>query len=223
MAVSVDRDRERFGQLGIELIPPVRGTEHLLALIASRRANAIVFPADWRRFRNAFAAMDTPSVIRELVRDDAGPQKAVTTSEGRSRARRREALRRSARGCRVGFRPATRRKGIGARRWPVARSADSAERSGTGFADGDRAAQRRWRGGRADVAGHARLQVSDARGAVALLAGRRSSAMAGRARPRLEGHDADVAEIEPLTDEEAKRLLAEELELLSISSEGDER
>jgi acyl transferase domain-containing protein/acyl carrier protein len=223
MATSIGaRDRERFSQLGIELISPVRGTEHLHALIASRRANAVVFPADWRRFRNAFAAMDTPSVIRELVRDAAGPQKAVARQKVDLARIVNEAL-------------------AGQRADLVSQFVQREAAKALGLTDGRLPDLRT----PLNDLGLDSLMAIELRNGIGAAVGRTLPATLVYKYPTLDalaryllidvlGHataapaetqrqDADEAEIEPLTDEEAKKLLAEELQLLSIASEGEER
>jgi NAD(P)-dependent dehydrogenase (short-subunit alcohol dehydrogenase family)/acyl carrier protein len=223
MAASVNaRDRERFAQLGVELISPELGTEQLHRLIASRLGNAVVFPADWRRFRNAFASMDTPSAIRDLVRDAAGSKKAVSHQKVDLARLVADALAGQRADVVSQFvqREAAKALGLGDGRLPDLRTPLS------------------------DL-GLDSLMAIELRNAIGASVGRTLPATLvykyptldalasyllldvlayGKPAPaHVERPDADVAEIEPLTDEEARRLLAQELELLSIASEGEER
>ena len=69
LAAAVElRDRRRWAEVGIGTIEPDRGRRALSKVLASAGAQAIVWPIDWVRFLRAYTPGREPTLFEELAR-----------------------------------------------------------------------------------------------------------------------------------------------------------
>ena len=91
LAAAVEvRDRRRWAEVGIGTIEPDRGLRALWRLLPSPGAQAIVWPIDWTRFLRAYPQGEEPALFLEVARavqrrSDDADRKSVDLRERLSR------------------------------------------------------------------------------------------------------------------------------------------